>query len=286
MSLIDTHVHVWDPNRLRYEWLDGAPELNRPFLPADLDRGSCAVSHMLFVQADCAAAQSLAEAQWVASLAPTWPELAGIIAFAPIERGAAVADDLAALAAVERVVGIRRLLQSESQEFFERQAVVDGLTAVAHAGLTFDACVRFDQLAALVELRRRVPALVIVLDHLGKPPVADGLHSDAGVRWQRDLTALASEPLTVIKLSGLAPEASPDRPLPAQTAPFLQVALDLFGPDRALIGSDWPVSAQTPHRLSYSEWFDLVDAQLGLSSNDRAHIRSETARHVYGLPDE
>ncbi len=283
--LVDAHVHIWDPRVRRHAWLDSEPRLNRPFLPGDIDRGSSGVTKMIFVQADCAPDQGLDEAAWVAGLAPTWPELAGIIAFAPLEAGSVLDDHLDELGDLPLVVGVRRLLQDEPEEFFEDVRVTAGLQAVARHGLVFDACVRHHQLRALSALLERVPEATVVLDHLGKPAVADA--DPAGFdRWRRDLTRLAANPRVFVKLSGLAPEADPSQSFASVSRQYLDAAVEIFGTERAMAGSDWPVSANAPHPLAYDEWFDLVLSPFARaeSGRDRGDVAWRTASRVYGLP--
>ena len=275
--ITDAHLHVWDTGRLHYEWLDDAPALNRPHLPSESRAPE--ITRAVFVQAD--ALDGEVEARWVQALAPEWPELAGIVAFAPVERPELEAQ-LDRLAVLPLFVGVRRLLQDESPGFIGSAEFVRGLTVLAERGIPFDACVRHHQLLELAETVERVPSLRIVLDHLGKPPVAEGLDSDAGVVWLDALERLARHPGASVKLSGLSPEADPARPLREQVQPFLEAALECFGPERSMLGSDWPVSANTPHRLATAEWIELV-ADLVPDPAERASVLDETAGAFYGL---
>ncbi|GAB3815153.1 amidohydrolase family protein [Tessaracoccus terricola] len=276
MTIVDAHLHVWDTRLLRYPWLDDEPRLGSPYLPGDVEAG--VVDKQVFVQADCA--DGLVEARWVQSLAPDWPGLHGIVAHAPVESGqlGAVLDQLEEL---PLLVGVRRLLQDEPLEFLESAELVAGLRVLAGRGMPFDACIRHHQMAALVRIARAVPELLIVLDHLGKPPVAAGYGSPASEEWVRNLQALAALPNVYAKLSGLAPEADPGRALAGQVVPFLDVVLETFGPERLLVGSDFPVSADTTHGLGYRQWFDLVSAKL--ADGEREQVMGATALAVYRL---
>src|SRR6478752_6685040 len=105
--LIDSHVHIWDPTALEYSWLEG--ELDRPYLPAEYQAGAPATTGVIFVEAG--PADKPGEVAWAESLG--WPELLGVVAHAPLERGSAVVTELSALRAAGRTVGVRRLLQDE-----------------------------------------------------------------------------------------------------------------------------------------------------------------------------
>jgi L-fuconolactonase len=241
--IVDSHVHFWDPDRLHYDWLEGA--LRRPFLPSDYEGGADA---LVFVQADCRDEEALAEVEWVESLGAA----AAIVAFAPLEN----APDLAFPPLVK---GVRRLLQGQPDTLFV--AVVPGVRRCGEAGLVFDACVTRDQLPLLTALAGKCPGTTIVLDHLGKPRALDP--------WRAGLAALAARPNVYCKLSGLEAELGPRWTL-AQVRPYLEHALEVFGPERCLYGSDWPLTSQP------ARWLDAVRAVAPASVLDNA-------RAVYGF---
>ena len=276
MELTDSHLHLWDPSRARYGWFDGNADLDRAFLPGDIPESSPTAT--IFVEAG--APDGLAEARWVDSLAGRWKGLAGIVAAAPLELGIAVRPHLNELRSIARVVGVRRLLQDETPDFFERPQLVDGLRELAAVGLPFDACVRYHQLPALMALLRQVPELTVVLDHLGKPPVASGKLDE----WKTSLAVLATMPTASVKLSGVSPESDPDLPLAPQALPVVQYVLDLFGPDRCMVGSDWPVSAVIPNSIGYDDWFTLILETVERAGMAKEAVAARTAARVYGLP--
>ncbi len=271
-SLIDSHVHIWDPGVLDYSWLEG--DLDRAYLPAEYHAGSPSTTGVIFVEAG--ADDGISESHWVQSL--DWPQLLGIVANAPLERGSAVAADIADLRSLGKTVGIRRLLQDEPLSFFEDPGLLEGLRALAAAGLPFDACIRHHQLPALTTLLGKVPELRVVLDHLAKPPVADG---DDGT-WERHLRLLAGLPQVSVKLSGLPPEMADDQSLPS-VQPWLEIALDAFGAERAMVASDWPVSAATTRKVSPGEWISLVLDELGASDPERESLSWRTTAGFYGV---
>lgn len=320
-ALVDAHVHVWDPSRLRYAWLDGVPRLNRAFLPSDVDRASGTATRMVFVQAACRRDQALDEVRWVQGMTDAWPELVAIVADADLRSGAALERHLDALATLSetrstdaaRVVGVRHLLQDEPDGLLAdgpgRTALLDGLRAVAAHGMTFDVCVRHDRLDTVVDLLEEVPELPVVLDHVGKPPVrtgaatsgtsgradpgrataseaATGIDSAAGRAWARAIDRLADLPSAAVKLSGLPAEASDRVQLDANAGGFLVHALRAFGASRAMLGSDWPVSALTGAGESPAEWRRRVRSAartIGATDADLAAIEHGTADRFYRL---
>lgn len=272
--MIDAHVHLWDPERLRYPWLAGSP-LERRFVAAHLRAATPMTTEFVAVQADCDPAESVAEVRWLAEQFAGTANLLGIVAHAPLELGSAACPLIDAVLAAGPVVGIRRLLQDEPADFVARTDFDAGLEQLTKHGLAFDLCVRPPQWNHVVELVRRHPDQQFVLDHLGKPPVGDNATARA---WRSFIRKLAATSSVSCKLSGLASELVAAAELD-DTRPYLAYALEMFGPDRCLFGSDWPVLTGY---ASYSDWFDLVgDALRGYSPRERAAVFIGTATHIY-----
>jgi predicted TIM-barrel fold metal-dependent hydrolase len=274
--IFDAHVHFWDPWARRYAWLDGHPRLRRRFGPEDYESGRHDVGAMTFVQADCRDDEALDEARWVGELAARDARVRGIVAHAPLHLGAGARDALAAVAAQPGVVGARFLLQDEPESLLRDPGLADGVRLLADYGLSFDLCVRHHQVRAVGELVAACPEVLFVLDHLGKPPVAAGELDP----WRTDLALLAASGRVVCKLSGLTTEAAPGWRA-ADVRPYLDYALDVFGPGRCMVGSDWPVCTLA---TTVEAWFDVVlDALEGLSAVERDAVLRGTAASVYGL---
>jgi L-fuconolactonase len=253
-SPVDAHVHWWDPGRFRYEWLDELPALNRAFLPGDYRNASSAanVGKMVFVECGCQSKQGLAEVDWIFGLAQQEPRIKGIVAHAPLEKGANVRRELEELARRPLVKGVRRSLQGErDSEVFLCPEFITGVSLLEEFGFTFDVCIRHEQLRAATDLARRVPNVTFVLDHFGKPSVREAKTEP----WAGDLKAFAMLPNTVCKFSGLATEGEWQHWKPESFKFYLEWALECFGFDRVLFGGDWPVVTLA---TSYQRWLDLV----------------------------
>ncbi|MEW1722697.1 amidohydrolase family protein [Streptomyces sp. NPDC093109] len=279
-ELIDAHVHVWDPDRVRYDWLAGTA-LDRPRLPADIDDADGTVSRWVFVEADAAPAAALDEARWVAGL--DWPGLAAMVVAADLEAPDAGERIGRAAEELPLVRGIRHLLQGLPPERLAAPALAGGLAEVGRAGLVFDACVRWTQLDALDRLLGDAFDGTVVLDHLGKPPVAAGLRSDAGQAWLTALRRLARHERLTVKLSGLPAEAPDAATLRGNGPDLLRAALDVFGAERCMVAGDWPVSTGADGRTTAREWFALVRDVVG--AHDWPRVAAGTARAVYGIRD-
>lgn len=273
--LIDSHVHFWDPHRLDYPWLAELPPLNRPFTPRNLADAAPEPTDVIFVEAGCAERHARDEIAWVRSEAGRRPWIRGVVAHVPLEDTAATQAVIGRYANDSFVVGVRRNIQDEPAGFTRHAAFRAGVGLLGEAGLPFDACVREHQLPELIELAAACPDTVIVLDHLGKPSA-----DQPTATWRRALRALAEHGNVVCKLSGLATEAAPGTG-PESLVAMVREALDAFGPDRCLYGSDWPVMTLATR---YGTWLDVVRTALvpfGDTATD-AVLRSNAAR-VYGL---
>lgn len=246
MRVIDSHLHLWDPAVLVYDWLEGP--YDHRFAEAELERdrlGGVTEERAVFVQADAVEDRSLDEVRWVQGLAEKVGVLA-IVAGVRLDRGVDTTTHLDELAAHPLVVGVRHNLQNEEDGLAVSTAFVTGAREVAARGWTFDACVRATQLPDVARLAGAIPELRMVLDHLGKPAVgtADAPRTPS-VEWVRDLDELARHPQVFCKLSGLPAEAAGNWSR-EQLEPFLDVAADAFGVERLMWGSDWPVSVIGP----------------------------------------
>lgn len=284
-AIVDAHAHIWDPRRLGYPWLKGVEILDRPLLPADLDRADGRVTAAVFVQAGCQPDQALEEAHWVANLGIEWPELAAIVAAADLRAPRALIGHLDALADVDTLVGVRHVLHGEPRSVFASPDVRESLALLADRGLTFDACVTHTQLPLLIELIAALPELNVVLDHLGKPPIDAGIKSGIGQAWMRAITELAAFPRTTVKVSGLTAEATSPVLFEAHANAFIAHAVSAFGTQRAMIGSDWPVSRYLGTGGSFTSWVDRVRSATGVTGPERASIEHDTARRFYRLTD-
>jgi L-fuconolactonase len=150
----------------------------------------------------------------------------------------------------------------------------------------FDLVVRAEQLPACARLAAALPEVSFVLDHLGKPRLDPGGGPGTAARlaaWERDLAELAARPNVTAKLSGLVTEARWDAWRPDDLRPAVDHALEVFGPDRLMFGSDWPVCLLAS---DYGGWLaTLGDLLAGLSEDESAAVWAGTARRVYQLEE-
>jgi len=274
-AVVDSHVHFWDPVAREHAWLAGESRLDRTFGPVDYaDVAAGRVDGVIAVQADCRWDQVVDETSWFGTFADADVPVVGIVAAAKLESGD-VGAHLTWLREQPLVVGVRRLLQDEPPGFAVSAEFVDGVRSLADHDLTMDLCVRHHQLAEVTELVGRCPGVRFVLDHCGKPAIRAGEY-DA---WAAELSRLAEHPDVACKLSGLLNEADPatESDIPA----YLRHALDVFGPERCLFGSDWPVCTTAG---SWERWWNLVGEVLDpLDAGARTQVLGGAALSAYGL---
>jgi L-fuconolactonase len=279
LKIVDSHVHFWRPELLRYSWLDDIPTLNRPFLPVDLPQqgDDWITEKVVFVQADCLPEQGVSEAAWVASLAQDGAPIAGIVAFAPLELGNGARAVLEQLQTFPLIKGVRRLIQSEPLGFCVHPAFVTGVQLLANFGYSFDICVRHYQLPDVLTLVSACPDVKFVLDHIGKPDIKTGQLDP----WRDHVRQLAAFPNVECKLSGLVTEADMENWQPEDLAPYIDHVLNCFGIGRVMFGSDFPVMRLA---ADYNEWIDvLLDVGSDFSSNERAQLFYGNAHRFYRL---
>ena len=279
LKIADSHVHFWDPRHLRYEWLNELPALNQVFLPDHVPTQGpgWTVESLVFVQADCAPEQGLAEVDWVTGLAARDPRLRAIVAFAPLEHGEHVHSVLEQLKSQTLVKGVRRLIQSEPPGFSLQPDFVTGVRLLAEYGFSFDVCIKQPQMRDVIQLVRQCPSVNFVLDHIGKPDIKSGQLDP----WREQITELAALLNVKCKLSGLVAEADWQHWKPVDLRPYINHALDVFGIDRVMFGSDSPVLTLA---ATYPRWLEtLLEATQSLSEADKSKLFYENAVAFYKL---
>jgi L-fuconolactonase len=287
---IDSHQHFWRYDAAHYEWIDDSMSLlRRDFLPAEAEQEMARLGFGAGVAVQ--ARQSLEETCWLLSLADAHRTIAGVVGWVDLQADD-VRGQLERFAANDKLVGIRHIVQSEPDDrFLLRPAFCRGISMLHEFGLAYDILIYHHHLPVAAEFVSRFEAQPFVLDHLAKPPIRTGPGNlgHPGGRgnfdtWKRDLARLAAFPNVMCKLSGLVTEADWQAWTPGQIRPYLDEALDCFGPDRLMIGSDWPVCTVA---ASYEATMTIVvDFISQLSTDERHAILGRNAQRFWNLEAE
>ncbi len=272
---IDAHQHYWRFDPVRDTWItEEMAVLRRDHLPAAVAPllEAAGIDGVVTVQAD----QSEAETDFLLSLATEYRFIAGVVGWVDL-RAADLGDRLARWEGQGLLKGFRHVAQAEPDDFLGRDDVVAGVRELGRRGYSYDLLVYPRQLDAAERLVTRAPGVQFVLDHCAKPPIGGkGL-----AEWRAGFVRLARHHHVCCKLSGLVTEVCSPTWSDADLVPILDTALEAFGPDRLMFGSDWPVCLL---RASYPEVADIVTRWTeALTAGDRDAILGGTARRVYRL---
>ena len=278
--IIDSHIHLLDQQRFGYAWASGAPALKRDWTPDDLAASArpYAIEGFVFVEVDVDMPQYLEEADWLESLAKRDRRILGGVACLPLERGKAIEPEIARIAELGIIRGVRRLIQNQPDpQYALKPDFLDALRLLPKYNLLFDICVFHHQLPNTLEMVRRCPEVAFVLDHIAKPGIKAGLTDP----WRRHMREMAALPNVVCKLSGVTTEADHKSWTREQLRPYIDHVIECFGPDRILYGGDWPVSELAG---AYSQWLETLDwATSGFSAADKRKLFRDNAIKAYRL---
>jgi L-fuconolactonase len=275
-EIVDAHLHLWDLDRSEYAWITPAhgplhTTITAQRARAELD--ACGVDRAVLVQAE----DSVADTEFLLEVADRGEWVAGVVGWVRLD------DPVTAAAQLERWVehpafrGVRHLVHDDPRDdFLALPAVRESLGLLARAGLPFDVPDAWPRhLPATAELAAALPELTIVVDHLGKPPAEPA----AFAAWRRVLADVTGCANTVAKVSGLQVPGTPFTV--AGVRPAWEVALELFGPDRLMWGSDWPMTLLT---AGYAGTWEIMAGLIGeLAPGEQEQLLAGTATRVYGL---
>ncbi|WP_353813596.1 amidohydrolase family protein [Agromyces sp. SYSU T00266] len=280
-GIIDTHQHVWDLDRARYDWL--TPEAGVLYRSIGMDEvlpalAATGVTGTVLVQS----ADDDEDTDLMFEVAASEPLVVGVVGYVPLHEPERAAERLEELRRRPLFRGVRNLIHDRPDpRWLLRDDVDAGLGVLEAAGVPFDVVgVLPEHLEAVLEVSERHPDLDLVLDHLNKPPIGKDEHEP----WASLIAEVARNPRVHAKVSGLYSAVGDPADWTVETVrPAFEHALDVFGPGRLMYGGDWPVSLIAG---GYERVFSGISALVdGLDANDRDLILSGTARRFYSLPD-
>jgi L-fuconolactonase len=271
--MIDSHQHFWQVGRFDYPWMSSdLGVLYRDYLPGDLAPilARNGVNKTVVVQAS----NSVAETRWLLELADANPFIAGVVGWVDLTNPDAQLDELCAH---PKFKGVRHLVESEpNDDWLIESPVLAGLKKLSARGCTYDLLVHDRHLKCVSQVADACPELQFVIDHVAKPPM--GRNEFA---WTMEMMYVAAYPNIHCKLSGLVTEANWTSWRTEDLRPYVEHALELFGVDRMMFGSDYPVCLLAS---SYNRVIDSFQELLkDLSYDDRDKIFSKNAARFYRL---
>lgn len=248
--------------------------LRRDFLPQDLsvEMGTANVSGVVSVQAR----QTLAETNWLLQLAQQHPWILGVVGWVPLLEKEC--ERLAGLLLSSPLLkGVRHVVQDEPPGFLDCSDFNANVARLINHNLCYDLLIYEHQLQEAISFVDRHPNQRFVIDHLAKPRVRDRRLEP----WQANLADIAKRPHVVCKVSGITTEANWGQWTESFICNYLDIALEHFGPQRLMVGSDWPVCLLS---CSYSRWFSLIKSWCEpLSESEQRAILETTAERTYAL---
>lgn len=273
--IIDSHQHFWQYDPQRHAWIDDSMHaIQHSFMPPDLEPMLQAngVDGTVLVQVE----QTPAENTFFLQLASQFSWIKGVVGWVDLQADDII-EQVAELRQHPLLKGFRHIAQGEPDPgFLVRPEVVRGIQALGQAGFTYDILIYPHQLEAAIGLVAQCPDQPFVLDHLAKPYIKAGDIQG----WQQSISRLSTYENVCAKLSGLVTEAHWQQWQPADIYPYLEVALDCFGPKRLMWGSDWPVCLVA---ASYTQVLQLVrECIRPLSASEQQAIMGGNAALFYG----
>jgi L-fuconolactonase len=284
--IIDTHVHIWDFDRLDYSAFNGHPLFGKPYQIEDYQRdcGDLEVEAMVFLEcyADFTSTggQYIEEIEFVEDSARRDPRLKGIVPMAPLEWGAKVEPMLAQMKENHPTVkGIRRIVEfdDDPRALTLSDSFIEGVNLLEKFGYHFEINVNHTQMDIVREFVKHIPNVPMILDHCGKPGIQEGEIE----QYRSDVKELAQHPNLWIKLSDLPVEANHQSWTESDLRPYIDATIETFGFDRTIYAGDYPVCLQA---TTLTHWVDVLDrAFTGTSQSELRKFYRDNANAFYRL---
>ena len=272
---IDAHQHFWNYDSERFEWItDDMAELRRDFLPEDLYPilQTAQIDGCIAVQAE----EHLRETEFLLELSDSHPWIMGVVGW--VELAQDNLDELLdAWSSNSKLLGFREILQSKDPEYMLRKDFIRGIRKIGQRGYTYDLLTYPHQLNAALKLVDSCPNQGFVIDHLSKPDIKAGDWK----AWKKSLQPFGERELVCAKVSGLVTEADWKKWNSSDLFPYLEIALEIFGPKRLLFGSDWPVCLAAG---DYPEVIGVIESFADqLSGDEKDALFGENAQEFYKI---
>ena len=278
-KIVDAHQHLWDLDLFHYAWLKDLPVLNQSFRMndyCDATKG-LAIEKSVHLEADVDEPFMVDETKHVLRLADRSDNpLEGVVACGRPESKD-FKTYLERILGHPKLKGIRRILHTQPDDLGQSETFIENVNSLAGYGLSFDLCVLARQLPLAIRLVSRCPEVTFLLDHCGVPQVREKILDP----WRANIHAIAKFPNVFCKISGLVAYADPHHWTAEDLRPYVDHAIECFGWDRVMFGSDWPVCTLS---ASYRQWVDaLVSLTRGAGEVNQRKLFQENAIRIYRL---
>lgn len=271
---IDSHVHFWNYNKERDVWMKDMKLLQMDYLPVDLDHvlHDNGIQGCIAVQAE----QSESETEFLVSLADKYPIIKGVVGWIDLQRPD-LEERLLFFSERKIIKGWRHIVQGEPVGFMEGNSFRNGISLLQQFGFTYDILIFDHQLKDALNIIEQFPTQKFVIDHCAKPGVASGNIAE----WKSMVHQLAKFPRVYCKLSGLMTEANWNAWDKNDFYPYFDVIFEVFGTNRIMYGSDWPVMLVSG---AYEQWRDLVEGYMSdFSYDEKNAVMGGNTSGFYGL---
>jgi L-fuconolactonase len=277
---VDAHQHFWNLDLVHYPWLtsDLAP-IRRTFEPPELEPQlrAAGIDYTVLVQA----ANSYADTDYMLRQADRYPWIGAVVGWVPLLEPAEAERALTRYLDHPAFRGVRHLIHDEPDpDWIVQERALEGLKVLAAAGVSFDFVAVFpNHLKHIPTVLERVPELRIIIDHLAKPP----LGTERMEQWASELATAAQYPTVYAKLSGLNTMADWETWSAGDIKPAIDRAIDIFGTDRLMFGSDWPFGTLAGDYAKV--WMETNRALAGRSESELDRLLGGTALEVYNIKE-
>ena len=269
----DAHHHLWQYDERTMDWI---PQecIRRDFLLQEWvdTMNASGIDRSILVQVH----QTWAETLWMHELSMQTDRIAGVVGWVDLFSPSLI-EDLQRLPSNHRIVGFRHIMQAESSQWWAQKSLAHGIQVLGKSGFSYDVLLTQSQLPQAVELLPRCGETRLIIDHLAKPKIGQGDRSD----WEKYMKNLALLPNVAVKISGFTTETPNFQWNASDFIPYFAFLLTHFGPQRLMLGSDWPVCLMA---ATYSEQRQVVEDWLSsLSRSEQKWLWYESAAYWYGL---
>ncbi len=274
---IDSHHHFWNYSADEYGWInENMTILQRDYLPADLqsELATTDIDGVISVQAR----QSVVETEWLTSMAQQHDFIRGVVGWVPL-ADPQVGEILAKLSRAPELKAVRHVVHDEPDDQFLLGAEFNrGISQLRNFNLVYDILIFAKHLKTTIDFVDHHPGQSFVLDHIAKPTIQAKQFDE---QWKVSFCELAKRDNVVCKFSGVVTEVRDAQWDVATVQPYWDVALEAYGPQRLMFGSDWPVCLL---KSGYSRWWSAVkELSSQLSQDEQAAFWGGTAQRAYRL---